>query len=89
MIICGLFSASFILTLISELQHNLSSLRGEGVEVPREADLNGAAFALVRLQDTYNLTVEDLVHGDIWGRKAVHVLSGECGSSVVIGSVTW
>lgn len=50
------------------------------MEVPREADLNGVAFALVRLQDTYNLTVDDLVQGDIWGRKAVHVLSGERGS---------
>lgn len=47
------------------------------MEVPKEADLNGVAFALVRLQDTYNLTVDDLVQGDIWGRRAVHVLSGE------------
>ncbi|XP_050712777.1 prolyl 4-hydroxylase subunit alpha-2-like isoform X2 [Eriocheir sinensis] len=63
-------------TPTEELRHNLSSLRG-GVEVPREADLNGVAFALVRLQDTYNLTVDDLVQGDIWGRKAVHVLSAD------------
>ena len=54
----------------------MSSLRGD-LNLPKETDLNGVAFALVRLQDTYNLTVDELVEGDIWGRKAVQVLSGE------------
>ena len=60
----------------ADLHQSLSSLR-DNLQQPQEADLNGVAFALVRLQDTYNLTVDDLVEGDIRGRKAVQVLSGE------------
>lgn len=72
--------SSNLLSVPPELRHHLSSLRG-GTEMPGEADLNGVAFALVRLQDTYNLTVDDLVQGNILGRKAVDVLSGEYDSS--------
>lgn len=57
------------------MHSNLTLLR-QSTDVPVEADVNGAAYALVKLQDTYNLTVDNLVEGDILGRKAVHVLSG-------------
>ncbi|XP_045111917.1 prolyl 4-hydroxylase subunit alpha-2-like [Portunus trituberculatus] len=60
----------------ADLHENMSSLRGN-LNLPEETDLNGVAFALVRLQDTYNLTVDDLVEGDIRGRKAVQVLSAD------------
>lgn len=79
MALYNLHSAFYIVVIPPELRYNLSSLPGGGVEVPGEADLNGVAFALVRLQDTYNLTVDDLVMGNIRGQKAVNVLSGECG----------
>ncbi|ROT65686.1 Prolyl 4-hydroxylase subunit alpha-2 [Penaeus vannamei] len=61
-------------TATRALRANLTSLRN-GVDVPEEADLNGAAWALVRLQDTYNLSVNDLVEGEILGTKAVKELS--------------
>lgn len=57
------------------MRSNLTLLR-QSTDVPVEADVNGAAYALVKLQDTYNLTLDDLVEGDILGKKAVHVLSG-------------
>ncbi|KAK4317544.1 hypothetical protein Pmani_011388 [Petrolisthes manimaculis] len=61
-------------TTTLDVRSNLTLLR-ESTDVPVEADVNGAAYALVKLQDTYNLTLDDLVEGDIMGRKAVHVLS--------------
>lgn len=63
------------------MRANLTSLRN-GVDVPEEADLNGAAWALVRLQDTYNLSVNDLVEGEILGTKAVKELSGRSSREV-------
>ena len=34
---------------------------------PSEEDLNGAAMALMRLQDTYKLNTEDLANGQLNG----------------------
>ncbi|XP_071542092.1 prolyl 4-hydroxylase subunit alpha-1-like [Panulirus ornatus] len=62
--------------LTQALRANITSLRG-GVEAAAEADVNGAAYSLVRLQDTYNLTVDELVEGDIRGTKAVQELSAD------------
>nr|XP_045593803.1 prolyl 4-hydroxylase subunit alpha-2-like [Procambarus clarkii] len=55
---------------------NLGGLRGR-VELPSEVDVNGAAYALVRLQYTYNLSLDDLVEGDILGNKAIQMLSAD------------
>lgn len=35
--------------------------------MPSQEDLHGAALALVRLQDTYNLNMTDLAAGNIQG----------------------
>jgi prolyl 4-hydroxylase len=36
---------------------------------PSDEDLNGAAVALTRLQDTYNLNTHALAEGEILGKK--------------------
>lgn len=38
--------------------------------MPKEEDLHGAALALIRLQDTYNLNMSDLAEGHIVGTPA-------------------
>ena len=45
---------------------------------PDEEDLNGAATALMRLQDTYNLDTAQLARGQILGKKhAYRELTGK------------
>lgn len=39
---------------------------------PDEEDLNGAATALMRLQDTYNLDTAQLARGQILGKKQAY-----------------
>lgn len=55
---------------------NLRVLR-ESVQLPVEADLNGAAYALVRLQHIYNLSIDDLIDGHIRNKKAIQMLSAD------------
>ena len=45
---------------------NLTSQR-EGMKWPSDEDLNGAAVALLRLQDTYKLDTDDLAKGELNG----------------------
>ena len=40
-----------------------------GLVFPTDEDLNGAATALVRLQDTYNLDIQEISEGKILGKK--------------------
>ena len=47
------------------------------VELPREIDVNGAAYALVKLQETYNLTLDNLISGQILDHTAVSRLTGQ------------
>lgn len=47
------------------------------VTTPKEEDVNGAAWALVRLQDVYNLTIEDMVQGRVHGVHAIKGLTGD------------
>ena len=49
----------------------------QSVQLPGEIDVNGAAWALVRLQDTYNLTIDDLIQGQIKGSRAIATLTGK------------
>lgn len=35
--------------------------------MPKDEDLHGAALALIRLQDTYNLNVSEMASGQISG----------------------
>lgn len=41
----------------------------EDVKFPTDEDLNGAAIALTRLQDTYNLDTTSLASGELNGVK--------------------
>ena len=51
---------------INQQLHFISSYN-EVFKWPSEEDLNGAAVALLRLQDTYKLTTEDLANGQLNG----------------------
>ena len=44
---------------------------------PQEEDFHGAAQALIRLQDTYELNMTELVQGNVWGRQT-HAGSISC-----------
>ncbi|XP_076051189.1 prolyl 4-hydroxylase subunit alpha-1 [Oratosquilla oratoria] len=52
------------------LLSNLTS--GTGIRWPDEEDLNGAAVALMRLQDTYRLDTAQLAQGNILGHKSAY-----------------
>ena len=43
---------------------------------PTNEDLNGAAVALTRLQDTYKLKTDELADGVLMGKKYSRQLSG-------------
>ncbi|KAG7163500.1 Prolyl 4-hydroxylase subunit alpha-2-like 1 [Homarus americanus] len=62
-------------TSLQAVRENITWLR-ESVDQPVEADVNGAAYALVRLQHIYDLNMNDLVEGDILGTKAIQELKG-------------
>ncbi|EFX74258.1 hypothetical protein DAPPUDRAFT_22132, partial [Daphnia pulex] len=53
---------AFIITLILERVRM-------GAKFPKEEDFFGAAQALVRLQDTYELNMTQLARGNLWGRQ--------------------
>ena len=40
-----------------------------GHKFPKEEDFHGAAQALIRLQDTYELNMTELTRGNLWGRQ--------------------
>ena len=44
--------------------------------LPRDEDLDGAAQALLRLQDTYALPTEKIAKGELQGVKESHTLTG-------------
>lgn len=44
--------------------------------MPSDDDLHGAALALVRLQDTYNLNMSDLARGRIYGHQTNLEMTG-------------
>lgn len=47
------------------------------VRLPREEDLHGAAQALVRLHDVYNLNMTQLVRGNVWGVESYAELTAQ------------
>jgi hypothetical protein len=57
---------------IKNITQHRSSLR-----FPSEEDLNGAAVALLRLQDTYKLDTHALAEGKVLGRKSSRQLTGK------------
>ena len=46
------------------------------LRLPSEEDLNGAAVALMRLQDTYQLDTHALANGNLLGKKYSRQLTG-------------
>ena len=45
--------------------------------MPSEEDLTGAALALIRLQDTYNLNMSEMASGKISGSPAFAEMTGK------------
>ena len=45
--------------------------------MPKEEDLHGAALALIRLQDTYNLNVSEMASGQISGSTGFVRMTGQ------------
>lgn len=52
------------------MRGSASGAGGLGVRLPREEDLQGAAQALVRLHDVYDLNMTQLARGNVWGVKS-------------------
>jgi hypothetical protein len=55
---------------------NITQHRGV-LYFPSDEDLNGAAVALMRLQDTYKLDTHALANGDLLGKKYSRQLTGK------------
>lgn len=64
---------SFLLFLVEveTLSEEYSTL------MPKEEDLHGAALALIRLQDTYNLNMTDMAAGRIFDSPAFVQMTGK------------
>lgn len=54
--------------IITDALRQLEHVR-MGAKFPKEEDFFGAAQALVRLQDTYELNMTQLARGNLWGRQ--------------------
>ncbi|RWS27155.1 vacuolar protein sorting-associated protein 33A-like protein [Leptotrombidium deliense] len=68
-----LMSSTNVWNNIDELEKEYQSL------MPSDDDLNGAALSLIRLQDTYNLTISDLASGTIHGVNSyVEMTARDC-----------
>jgi len=66
-LICGFKPERFGYYVIDALKQ-LENVR-MGARFPKEEDFFGAAQALVRLQDTYELNMTQLARGNLWGRQ--------------------
>jgi len=64
------------LNSLTALKKQLDGLR-ETQKFPTTEDLNGAAIALTRLQDTYLLDTADMARGDLNGHSSSAKLTGE------------
>lgn len=54
--------------VVSEFLENVTMHRNV-MKFPSDEDLNGAAAALIRLQDTYNLDTASIARGELNGVK--------------------
>ncbi len=57
-----------MLVNFAEITNNLTRLQ-DNIKFPTDEDLTGAAVALTRLQDTYNLDTQSLARGELNGVK--------------------
>jgi prolyl 4-hydroxylase len=60
---------------ITAFIHNITQHRSV-LRFPSDEDLNGAAVALMRLQDMYQLDTHALAEGELMGKKYSRQLSG-------------
>lgn len=58
------FNGKIFTEALRQLEHVRMSAK-----FPKEEDFFGAAQALVRLQDTYELNMTQLARGNLWGRQ--------------------
>ncbi|ESO05885.1 hypothetical protein HELRODRAFT_93833 [Helobdella robusta] len=71
----------------TSLSEFLKSLSTKTSRFPTEDDLQGAAYALMRLQDTYALPSSKLVKGDLQGiQDSVHMTAQDC---FMLGSIAY
>ncbi|XP_043212723.1 prolyl 4-hydroxylase subunit alpha-1-like isoform X3 [Amphibalanus amphitrite] len=62
----------------SKFVENITQV-SESLRIPDDEDLNGAAMALIRLQDTYRLNTADIASGEIQGSRLKRQLTaGDC-----------
>ncbi len=67
-----------ILFLFEDFLKNITNQRDNfAVKFPDKEDLNGAAVALMRLQDTYRLSTADMVDGTVKGFGRTEYVSGK------------
>jgi len=71
------FNYSYLISAICSTAfiHNITQHRGV-LRFPSDEDLNGAAVALMRLQDTYKLDTHALAEGKLLGKKYSRQLTG-------------
>lgn len=65
------------MVLQKDLAKKIQSLRDDN-KFPVSEDLNGAAVAITRLQDTYQLETADIARGDLNGHCCADRLTGTC-----------
>lgn len=58
----------FLFIFLEEMTNNLTDLQ-DNIKFPTDEDLSGAAVALTRLQDTYNLDTQSIARGELNGVK--------------------
>ncbi|BES92490.1 prolyl 4-hydroxylase [Nesidiocoris tenuis] len=61
-------------TALDDAQHNFTEIK-RFMKFPTDEDLTGAAAALIRLQDTYNMDTSSLAQGELMGVKYTTQLS--------------
>lgn len=69
-----------LLLLVSEFVDNITNYRSENLlKFPTDEDLNGAAVALMRLQDTYKLDTSSVARGELNGvQYSTQLSAGDC-----------
>lgn len=66
----------FAWNFTDEAQHNFTEIK-KFMKFPTDEDLTGAAAALIRLQDTYDMDTSSLARGELLGVKYTSQLSGK------------
>ncbi|XP_066955575.1 prolyl 4-hydroxylase subunit alpha-2-like [Macrobrachium rosenbergii] len=65
------------INVVEAMSGGVGGRGGLSVRLPAEEDLHGAAQALVRLHDVYNLNMTQLVRGNVWGVQSYAELTAQ------------